>query len=289
MLTRTLFFFALLGGGTVFLTGAWFGSFAPSAQNPESFFTPQNVPLDADIVGSGVDANQLLEKAMEKLAPARTGWLKTKIRQTMNDADSRFVAAGFLQRGPNHCARLEMDVITGQAHGRLVIVSDGELLAQVRKLPGREPAVVLEDLPAATEKTPALDPAAQEEYLVGKGCGGPRALLRQFRQHLRNGKLQTGLLHDKPVIRIKGDIDPATVPAFAPNKKRLTLIACTYLDATTLWPHRFEWREQSKVAAARPILQIDLHDFEIGRELSFAECTHVFSYQPGGNERVTGK
>src|SRR4051812_5089776 len=111
MLTRILFLLTLALGSTAFLTGAWTGPFATSPRAAEIAFLPQAFALDADIIGSGIDAGQLLQKAMEALAPQRTAWLKTKIRQTMTDGESNFIAEGFLQRGPNHCARLEMDIV----------------------------------------------------------------------------------------------------------------------------------------------------------------------------------
>src|ERR1019366_9025553 len=102
MLSRLLFLLSLMLGSTVFLTGAWTGTFATSARSPELLFVPGAVLLDADIIGSGIDAHQLLRKALAKLGEPKAAWLKTKIRQTMTDADSNFVAEGFLQRGPNH-------------------------------------------------------------------------------------------------------------------------------------------------------------------------------------------
>ena len=161
MLTRMLLLTTLVTGSIVFLTGAWTGPASPNARNAESRFVPQSVPLDADIIGSGVDAEQLLEKAIEKLAPPRTEWLKTKIRQTMNDGKSNFVAEGFLQRGPNHSPRLELNITTGGKTGRLLVVSDGDVVAQVRQIPGAEPVVVV-------EKLPVIDPQA------GIDSGRPR-------------------------------------------------------------------------------------------------------------------
>jgi hypothetical protein len=282
MLTRILFLATLVLSGTVFLTGAWSGSFTPAPPVSEVSFAPQTVPLDADIVGSGVNADGLLAKAMEKLAPQRTAWLKTKIRQTVNDGDTSFRAEGALQRGPNHCVRLEMDVVRDGACGHMVIVSDGELLAQVRRAGRMTPIARLERLPAASAEKSEADAAACEALLAAKGCGGPLALLGQFRRRLKNGKLQTGLLDGQPVIQIKGNLDPA-----AP--KTPAQVGYAYLDAKTLWPHRLEWWNEDNAHAPRPIVQIEFLEPEINRELSLEECARVFSYQPGGNEKVSSK
>src|SRR5713226_2704982 len=121
MPTRTLFLFTLALGAAIFLTGARTSPPTPCVLNPDAGFVAQTVPLEPDIVGSGIDATQLLGKALEKISGPRTAGMNTKIRQTMTDADANFVAHGFLQRGPNHCARLEMDL---GKQGRLQVVSD---------------------------------------------------------------------------------------------------------------------------------------------------------------------
>ncbi len=243
MLTRLLFLLGLVLCGTVALTGAWPASFVPVGRDAEAAFVPKSVPLDADIIGSGIDARQLLEKALGKLATAEAAWLNTKIRQTVYDGDSRFVVEGFLQRGPNQCARMEMEVATNGARSRLVIVSDGAVLAHVQKHPGVKS-------PAAVEPLPENDQAAREAFLVAKSCGGPAALLRPIYEHLRIGKLQTGLLDDHAVIQLKADLDPAKIPAFS-AKNLAALAVCVYLDAKTLWPMRIEWSGADKSKAPR--------------------------------------
>src|SRR5439155_25465876 len=100
----------LVVGSVLLLTGAWTNSHSRPAQEPELAFIPQPVHLDADVIGTGVDAKQLLQMALDRLTPERMPWLNTKIRQTLTDARSNFIAEGFLQRGPRHCARLEMNL-----------------------------------------------------------------------------------------------------------------------------------------------------------------------------------
>lgn len=271
MLTRTLLLLVLLVSTTVFVAGAWFGKSALNAEGGDVVFTPQTVPLDPQIVGSGVSAEQLLQKALDQLGNRDACWLKTKIRQTGQGAEGRFVATGWLQRGPENCARLEMEVKVGKATGRLVIVSDGAVLAEVRTLPGTPPDATIEKLP--------LVPLAKEKFLFDKGCGGPVALVRHLRQHLRDGTLQTGLLNDVPVIRIHGDIATAAAPARL-RGTATTLPIILYLDAATLWPHRCEWGRAGQLA-------VDFHDAHLGEPLSLDECASAFSYQPNGAERVT--
>lgn len=269
MLTRILFLLSLALGCIILLTGAWTGSFTSSLPNSDVAFIAQPVPLDADTIGSGIDAKQLLQKALEKLDPKRSPWLKTKIRQTTTDAGSSFVAEGFLQRGPNYCARLQMTI---GMEGRLLVVSDGERVAVERKTPGEKPAL---------EVTNMLDDesAAKDAMLCSKSCGGPQTLLEQLNRHLQDAKLQTGLLQDVPVIQIKGDLSPDAMPvctgAMIPVRH-----AYIYLDAKTLWPHRLEWHGVDKTNTLRLILRMEFLEPETNRELSVEECTRLFSYHP---------
>jgi hypothetical protein len=276
MLTRIVFLSTVVLGSTILLPGAWTGPSTPIAQNPEVLFVPQIVALEADVVGSGIDATRLLEKALGNLGGPRTAWMKTKIRQTITDADSKFVAEGFLQRGPNHCARLEMNV---GKQGRLRVVSDGEVVAQVRNIPGKAPDVVVERFPDATADSADHISAAREKYLCGKSCGGPAALLQQLHKHLYNGKLQTGLLQGTAVIQVKGEIDSGAMPMCAGTTMPVRH-AYIYLDAKTLWPHRLEWWSRDKTNALRSVLRLEFLEPQIDHELSVEACMQMFSYEP---------
>lgn len=268
MLTRLLFLSALLLTTLVFLTGAWPGP-TPSFMCPaQSSLTTQPVSRDAGHASLSRDAKDVLRKAVEKLSPERAPWLKTKIRQTMTGAESRFVAEGFLQRGPNHCVRLEMSIVTEGQSSRLIVVSDGEMIAEARLFAQQKPIVVVERLPADGG-------AAKDQFLAVKGCGGPCALLEQLHRQILNASLQTGVLGDKPVIRVRGDLAPGqggndAVPASARS-------CCVDLDANTLWPHRLEWHG---LAPGNALLRIEFLDPELGRELSTEECLRLFSYRP---------
>lgn len=259
MLTRLVFLISLILTSTIFLTGAWPGPFAESNPEPETAFVAQPLELDADLVGAGVDAKTLLQKALDAIAPERTPWLKTRILQTVSDAPSHFVAEGFLQRGPNRCARLEMTIATGDRPSRLIVVSDGEVIAQERRILYQEPAVTVERFPDDND-------AAKDELLVRKGCGGPSAILEQMCEHLTNATLQTGMLGDVPVIRIQGEIESDVSRA------------SVYLHAKTLWLQRVEWFTRDDNGGSRMSLRIEFLEPELRREMRVEECIRVFSY-----------
>ena len=279
MLTRLLFLFSLVLGSTILLTGAWTGSLTLPTPNSEIHFVPQAIQLDADIIGSGIDAKQLLQKALEKLDPKRTPWLKTKIRQTMTDKNLNFIAHGYLQRGPNHCARLELNL---GKHGCFLVVSDGEVMAQVCKIPGAAPTVEVTHLPIPPDDSKVDAEALKEGYLDDKSCGGPGELLRQLHRDLGDSRLQTGLLQQSPVIQIHGNLNPTSKKSdtFSANS---ACHACVYLDAKTLWPVRLEWWGAEKATLpSRPILCIEFLEPVINCVLSGEECMRTFSYRPDG-------
>jgi hypothetical protein len=280
MVKKLLWLVPLLLGGAVVLTGAWPGSFTPSPGAPRSLFVPQPLALDGAWHSGAINSQQLLEKAIEVLAVNRTGWLKTKIRQTMTDAESTYAAEGSLQRGPNHCARLDMQVRTNGLASHMLVVSDGELLAQEITIPGTTPKVTSTRLPGAPADAPAgAEAAIREAYLAARGCGGPLALLRQLQPCLQNPKLQTGLLQGQAVILIKGEIDSEKL-----RRQALRAVPINYcylfLDAKTLWPERVEWWGLDRRRSLRCVLQIDFHDHELNQELPLEQCVRAFSYRP---------
>lgn len=213
---------------------------------------------------------------MDRLSRHESGWLSTKIRQSCHDGQNTFTAEGFLQRGPNHCARLELAVHGGASCGSLVIVSDGERIVHVERCPEAAPVAVIETIPATPQ-----DHRKGDEFLASKCCGGPLAHLRVLREHLRNPKAQTGSLNGEPVIQIEGTVATASVPALA-HLKADTLAATVYLDAKTLWPRRIEWH-----GSGERFSQIEFIDGSVGAELDLDECARVFSYVPTGTEQVT--
>jgi hypothetical protein len=92
---------------------------------------------------------------------------------------------------------------------------------------------------------------------------------------LKNGTLQTGLLNDMPVIRIKGDID---ADAAAISTAVAPLHGYIYLHAKTLWPERVEWCGADSGGVMRPILRIEFLEPEVQRALNVEECVRTFSY-----------
>lgn len=266
MITRFLMLIPVALGSTVFLSGAWPGPFGSPAQKPETSFVAQTIALDPDVIGAGLTSEELVAKAIAKLDWKTTQWLRTKIRQTVVDPESTFVSDGFLQRGPNHCARLELDVTSAGRTSRLLTVSDGEVVVRVI---------------GTTENTPETLPsnaASREAHLGTIGCGGPLTVLRELQPYLKSATLQTGMRGDVPVIQIKADVTATPLPGFATAVP--ARFCYVYLDAGTLWPACIEWWGTDKRGNLHFISRIEFLDPQINHALSLEECSRMFSYQP---------
>jgi hypothetical protein len=271
MIARLLILVSLTTGGTMFMTGAWPSSFSPPAPDPGVCFVAQPITLDADVVGSGVDAADLIAKALANLDPKRVTWLNTKIRQTMYDVESDYVAEGTLQRGPNHCARLDMTIVAQGGKSRLMCVSDGEIAAHVRQRSNAPAWLHLDPLPTTL--------ADREAYLDAVACGGPAAVLRELQPRLQHARLLTGLLGDHAVIQLKAEVNPdQPLPGVATKTRPLHV--CVYLDVKTLWPTRVEWLGVDRAGRLVSIMRLEYLDPAIDQELSLAECEQAFSYRP---------
>ncbi len=269
MLSRVFCLLSLALGCVVFLTGAWPGSFARTTEIEDSAFVPQNLQLDPEVVGESVNASELVTKSLAMLSPERIGWLTTRIRQTMRTPQSTFIAEGMLYRGPHHCARLELTVADGDSTGKLLVVSDGRLIARVHEMPGKPPKTEVDSLPTAD---------AEKRGVLGNfGCDGPIALLQKIQPHVQQATLSTGLLNAEPTIRIKAMLSEKM------NEQASIEAPCCchiYLHAATLWPTRIEWLTLKRNQSAQPTLRVEFLDPKINQELDLATCERLFSYHP---------
>jgi hypothetical protein len=172
-----------------------------------------------------------------------------------------------------------MDIITNGAPSKLLLISDGRVLAEVKTFPNRPPV----------ESVVPLQPEAQQPPIPVDlnlhGCGGPAALIDQLRQRLHDAKGLPGTLHGVAVLQIKGDFNADKLPVFA-NTSIPARVACVYLDAKTLWPIHFEWWGIERDQSQRRLLQIEFPEPELNHELPAAECERLFSYQRQGNVGV---
>ncbi|MBI2805486.1 MAG: hypothetical protein HYX68_10960 [Planctomycetes bacterium] len=267
MLTRAIFLLSLTLTGLFIYAIARPDPSAPTAEVPDVAFVPQLAALDAKL-----DIHKILRDVCTELSAQKAPWLAVKFRQAMRDGSRSFVTQGSFQRGPAGCARLELEIIDGPPLAKLTVVSDGELLAQARRIGLGEPSVTI-------AKIPTSDRHRQDGFLINAGCGGPGAVLEQMNQHLQGATLQSGHLGDRAVTLVEGEFDraPANLPPTIRARVRAGRI---YLDAQTRWPCRLEWWAAKPSAERRPLLSVDYLDLELGRQLSDEDCKKTFSYHP---------
>jgi hypothetical protein len=273
MTKKLLLILPLLVGPPFLLTGAL--RRPPIA--PVAPFTAEPVVLAANLDLSGQNAGQVLDQALARCAPDRLTWLHVKLWQRMAAHATTFESEGTLQLGPNHCARLDLTVFTGVTPGRWLVISDGHAIAQVTQFGSEAPTAVSQLLaPPPEPDQPAPLPPAQT--LSNLGCGGPYALLSDLRMRLKELTTDTGRLQGRPVVRLRGRLDPAPPsPQGATDRADFCYL---YLDAQTLWPSRIEWWVADGRRGSRLLLEMEYRDPQLNRPLSMPECIRAFSYKP---------
>jgi hypothetical protein len=282
MFKKLFFLLPVTLGSSLLLTGAWRGPLPPPTPPPAPRFLAQNVPVNPDLIGEEATGMQLLDQAIAHLSPGRVTWLHTQVWQKMSDAQIDFEAEGTLDLAPGQSARLDLTVRTQGVTGRLLTVSDGHALAQVRQMGGASPQVDSVLLPIVT---PWLDGNSPQrlKFLDDKGCGGPAAILAGLRRHVAQFRLQTGKLQGKDAIQFQGELT-GEVKSTALQTNTPPRSVVLFLDAQTLWPHRVEWWGQDPRLGMRAIVEIEFRQPVLNREVPLQQCAQLFSYHPADTE-----
>jgi hypothetical protein len=164
-----------------------------------------------------------------------------------------------------------MDIDTNGSKARLLVVSDGAIIASVRETSNAEPSVTIRPFPATQDRS------AKDEFLRAMNCNGPAVPLKDVLSHLRNAKLQTGTLRERRVIQVAGELNAAANGASA----SIAVCCCrVYLDADTLWPCQIDWLGADAFNHLKPIMRVEYFDAEVNQALNLSECARLFSYQP---------
>lgn len=271
---KLLLLVPLLTALPFFVTGA----LCRPAVAPIAPFAIESISLNAELAPRGLAADDLLQRTINRLDPAHLAWLRLKLWQRMRAGEIVFESEGTLQLGPEHCARLELAVLSGAVPGRWLVVSDGHALAHVVQLGDDAPAVTSRLLvPPHEPDKPAPPPA--DVTLRGLGCGGPHPLLLDLRGRLRQLTAQTGRLHGRPMVRLYGRLNAAAAPAPGTPAADFCYL---YLDAQTLWPSRVEWWAGEQKTNPRLLLEMEFREPQLNHPLPFDECVRAFSYRPQG-------
>jgi hypothetical protein len=265
MLKKHFLLAPLFACAVLMFAGAWSDRppLAPvSSASAGAAFLAQPVSLDPHL--KDLNGRRLIQRLLAELAPDKVRWLRMTTWQRQVDDEVSFESESRLVLGPDQCARLETQVQAGGQPVKSLAVSDGVVLAESLHLPGQEPQLVSQQLPAGQ----------RDQLLRLAGCVGPWHLLRELTAQMQDLQIQTGRWNQHPVIRLTGNL------AIAPSPWSLDPRVCRlYLDARTLWPHRIEWWA-SKQPSDPPelVLEMEFRDPVINTPLSHDDCVREFSY-----------
>jgi len=265
---RHFLFPPAFGFSILLLTGALDRETLFSNPSAQGAFVPQS-----DAFGAG----RLLDEVLAAYSPQRIQWLEMNVRQKMWGEDP-FEATGRYVLGTQDRMLLEMEIAVDGQTTRTLVISDGKAFQKSREVDGV--TTILEKCALAKAEdfpNPASLAAARREFLYQHGFGGLFPLLRQISACLVNPTQQTGLWHERRVLRVSGywNASEAVLNTLPEN---LRARSCNlYLDPDTLWPHRIEWIGSEKPNDHQVILlEMEFSDAAINRPITEQECGRLF-------------
>jgi hypothetical protein len=221
---------------------------------------PQIAPLPANV---HLDAKTILEQAY--ISVANLDWLALDVRQAKRRGETPWSSEGSLQRGPNHCCRLEVAMRTGSSEpSRIVVVSDGKVLARVTPSVGAKPKIESVKMPE--------QPTMRTDLLAIYGCGGPATILGQAHARGSDWSAQPALLGERPCLALTCRLTTTDTS----ESKNIRL----FVDAETLWLTRAEWWSEHPEHGGSLLYEIEFLQPRINQPLTMEECERVFSYRP---------
>jgi hypothetical protein len=245
--------------------------------------TPSLPPLPFDTTADPA-ADQLLDQAVARLAPARREWVAMKLWQHVCVQGLSYEAEGSYLSGPENQLRLELKTHQGSVDGRLLVVSDGTTLWQhlcvgdesrdtFKRMNLREVLDVLDD--------PGMPAGWRDQFLQTQAFGAVTALLPNLRQRMNGVKRETVRREGRLLHRLTAVWKPEVAAALRKAEPEwpagLARQCRLYLDAATLWPHRLEWWGPDPPQADDSLLvQMEFRDPVLNQPLSAERCASEF-------------
>lgn len=219
--------------------------------------------------GDMLDGPRLLDQACAALRSAR--WFKATIWQRMQSDSSSFESEAILVLGPNHCARMEMNVRTQAQSCRILMVSDGRTLAEATSLPGEPDKVAARQLPAAEAVV------QRDVFLRRHGCAGLLPLMLELKANKTVWHAEAGFMRNMRVVRLTGNLESIPAPTSPPGASSAGQVRI-YFDAASLLPVRLEWSTGADPARSPMLLEMEYRGLELNRAMSQEECAHAFTF-----------
>ncbi|MGC1272287.1 MAG: hypothetical protein WBC44_01165 [Planctomycetaceae bacterium] len=240
------------------------------------------------------EASVLLRQSRDNLSGYRT--LKAKMVETAEFGPRRFKAEGVYLQGVDHRVRVDVDVSIGENKGRLLQVSDGEVLWTIYDV-GPKLRITRRDVNQILAATDGAQAKATE--LAELGLGGLPALLASIERSNDFQPTQTATIEGrkfyvlqgvwKPEVRqqfqAKAQLLPAPTTEPRPLPPHVPDLIRVYLDSETLFPYRIRYLKQIEAAPGAepaPILTLDFRDIVVNASLDPSE----FRYTPPAEAEV---
>lgn len=195
-------------------------------------------------------AAEVLKQALARYGPQQVRWLETALRQQAAYEDVIYHAEGRCLSAPGERMRLELQLQTSAATGRLDIICDGRSLTEILHLNGILQSRQTTPLPQpAGEQTIAARQRAQ--FLQEKGCTGLEPLLQSLCLQLQEPQLRAVQWQEQTLWEIRG-----TWPAAADDGRLQPRECRLFLDTKTLWPRRVEWWGSVRASQANTLFLV---------------------------------
>lgn len=252
----------------------------PAAKAPPAANSPAQVT--AEPIADGRTAIELLRAARLQLRDYRT--LKAKVVELIEFGPRRFKAEGVYLQGRDNRLRLDLAVRLENISGRLLQVSEGDILWTVYEI-GGAPRVTRRDVKqilAAAERLNASTMIAQD-----LGLGGLPALLGAIEQSMDFSAPTVATIEGRKFHVLQGEWKQAIRDQFqqqaqaqpVPSDKPRPLpehvpdLVRIYLDAETSFPYRIRYLRRASNAGAepRPVLTIDFQDIVVNAAIDPVE------------------
>ena len=265
---------------------------APAEQAPPAGTASDPAGTTASAAGAAVspvpDASTLLAQAREKLDSYRT--FKATLVETVEFGPRRFTAEGVYMQGIDQRVRIDLEVSIGKNKGRLLQISDGDVLHTVYDV-GATPRITRRDVKqilAAIKNEQATSTVKAE-----LGLGGLPALLSAIEQSIEFQPTVTAAIDGRDFYILEGtwkplfreqferqaqqfsnpgpEGEPRPLPAHIPDFIRL------YIDAESLVPYRVRYLKQSTAPGEEPapLLTLDFRDIVVNASIDPIEFRYA--------------
>jgi hypothetical protein len=200
---------------------------------------PPTAPPPALPLRSDSGAAKALARALEKLSADQARWIKAQLWQKVDVPPLAFQAEGLYQGGPAHRLRLDLRVRSASTLSRVLMVSNGQTLWQVRQVAGTPVSVSRLQLPTVLEALDRPEAAAtRADFYQNQFFAGPVPLLRSLQEQVTFTRLDSTRWRDHDVLLLTGARSGAAESAWPAHRPRQCRL---FLDSQSLWPYRLEW------------------------------------------------